>query len=599
MSHFMCIFVTNFNINYMGNLNKIEYNGKEFVPSKYQQEIFDNILHGTSNMVINAVAGSGKSTTIVNALKLIPDSMNVLFIAFNKDIVETLKEKVGEQPNVHIATYHSLGYSICLEKLRNKPELDEYKYQTYIRLNYADLTENSENLDTFSRKLLFTKNVEKLVDYSRYNLCQSEKEIEKIAEKYNITLISNECEVTAKVLEWGKNKLDVIDYTDMVWLPYELDFKTNKHKYNWIFVDEAQDSSPIQQELFKKCFKRGARFCAVGDSSQCINAWAGADIEAFNKFLKMPNTKKYDLPISYRCPVNVINAAKHFVPEIQARENAPMGEIKMDVDPYAPKSGDMVLCRNTFPLIKLYTEYLRINKKAFIRGKDIGNTFIETINTYGGLPHCHLNKSLLSDGLFRTLYKELFKRVELMVEKTNMTEEEAYFSAPVSEFYDMITSLEILSENLTTNEELINKVKAIFNDNGEGVCLSTVHKSKGLEANNVFILAKSLMPSVFAHQEWEILSEENLQYVAITRAKQTLQYIDEDKFKIERSQQYEKKIIEKFNAIKNLLNTKPIQRKANVTITYKNQPVKEKETKLSSNSKKTVGALKFGKFMKK
>ena len=77
------------------------------------------------------------------------------------------------------------------------------------------------------------------------------------------------------------------------------------------------------------------------------------------------------------------------------------------------------------------------------------------------------------------------------------------------------------------------------------------------------------------------------------------QYIDEDKFKIERSQQYEKKIIEKFNAIKNLLNTKPIQRKANVTITYKNQPIKEKETKLSSNSKKTVGALKFGKFMKK
>ena len=255
----------------------------------------------------------------------------------------------------------------------------------------------------------------------------------------------------------------------------------------------------------------------------------------------------------------------------------------------------MVLCRNTFPLIKLYTEYLRINKKAFIRG----NTFIETINTYGGLPHCHLNKSLLSDGLFRTLYKELFKRVELMVEKTNMTEEEAYFSAPVSEFYDMITSLEILSENLTTNEELINKIKAIFNDKGEGICLSTVHKSKGLEADNVFILAKSLMPSVFAHQEWEILSEENLQYVAITRAKQTLQYIDEDKFKIERSQQYEKKIIEKFNTIKNLLNTKPIQRKANVTITYKNQPIKEKETKLSSNSKKTVGALKFGKFMKK
>ena len=99
--------------------------------------------------------------------------------------------------------------------------------------------------------------------------------------------------MTAKVLEWGKNKLDVIDYTDMVWLPYELDFKTNKHKYNWIFVDEAQDSSPIQQELFKKCFKRGARFCAVGDSSQCINAWAGADIEAFNQKMQAAFPDKY------------------------------------------------------------------------------------------------------------------------------------------------------------------------------------------------------------------------------------------------------------------------------------------------------------------
>ena len=106
--------------------------------------------------------------------------------------------------------------------------------------------------------------------------------------------------------------------------------------------------------------------------------------------------------------------------------------------------------------------------------------------------------------------------------------------------------METLSDNLKTVNELIDKIKIIFNDVGEGVCLSTIHKAKGLEADNVFILAKSLMPSIYARQEWEVISEENLEYVAITRAKKTLQYIDEEKFKIERSQQYEKKLIEKF-----------------------------------------------------
>ena len=583
-------------------LSKIEYNGLEFKPSPYQEKIFENIVHGTSNMVINAVAGSGKSTTIVNALKLIPEDMRVLFIAFNKDIVESLKQKVGEQDNVHITTYHSLGYSILLEKLKNKPELDEYKYRTYIRSVTDSFLVNEPNFMAYSERVAYNRNVEKLVDYGRFNLCQNVKEMEKIAEKYNIDILRNECEFAVEVLKWGQEHLDTIDYTDMVWLPYELDMKTLKHKYNWIFVDEAQDSSPVQQELFKKCFKRGARFCAVGDSSQCINAWAGADVEAFNKFLKMPNTKQYELPISYRCPVSIINEAKKFVPNIQAKDGAVVGEIKYDVDPYSPKTGDMVLCRNTYPLVKLYMDFLRINKKSYIRGKDIGDSLIETINLYKGVD-LMLNKSLMNNGLFRNLYEELFKRVDRLVEITNMDVEEAYLSAPIMDFYDTIVSLETLSDNLVYTDDLISKIKSIFNDGGEGVCLSTIHKAKGLEADNVYILAKSLMPSIYAHQEWERISEDNLEYVAITRAKKTLQYIDEEKFRIERNQKYLKSVLEKLEIIKNLLGTKPSKRKINVTMFSK--PTLSGGSKNYTNNnannkgKNAVGALKFGKFLKK
>lgn len=576
-------------------MQKVKYEGQEFNPSPYQIKIFENIEHGTSNMVINAVAGSGKSTTIVNALSLIPKNKKILFIAFNKDIVEALKKKVGEMSNVDIMTYHSLGYSFIRENLKEDIEVDEYKYLTHVHGN----VHRKENMN-YTKFMSYQKNILKLIDYARFNLAQSEREIEQVAKKYNVNIVDDECSVVVEILKWGKTVTNWIDYTDMIWLPYELDIKTRKHKYDWIFVDEAQDSSLVQQELFKKCFKRGARFCAVGDSSQCINAWAGADENAFGKFLKMPNTKEFSLPISYRCPVSVINLAKKYVPQIEAKENAVFGEVKYDVNPYNPKPGDMVLCRNTFPLVKLYTEYLRINKKSFIRGKDIGDDFIDLIDKHTPLNNDMLNKSLIDDGLFRSLYEHLFKVADLMMENNGMTEEEAYLSEPVMSVYDSIMSLETLSEGLTTVDELKNKIKTIFAEGGnEAVCLSTIHKAKGLEADNVYILAKSLLPSQFAKQEWELKSEENLIYVAITRAKQSLQYISEEDFRLDRGRVLEVRVKNKLKNIRQILGTKPSNiRKTNITVTWKTSIDTNNDT-ASNTNRKTIGAMKFNKFLKK
>ena len=62
------------------------------------------------------------------------------------------------------------------------------------------------------------------------------------------------------------------------------------------------------------------------------------------------------------------------------------------------------------------------------------------------------------------------------------------------------------------------------------IYLSTVHRAKGLECNNVFILCPSLMPSKLARAEWEIESEKNIVYVAWSRAKNTLNFISEQEF---------------------------------------------------------------------
>lgn len=83
-----------------------------FKPSKYQRAVYTFITKCNGNAVIDAVAGSGKSTTIVNALKIIPQNKRVLFLAFNKSIVEELKIKIGNLPNVDIKT-HSFFRLFC------------------------------------------------------------------------------------------------------------------------------------------------------------------------------------------------------------------------------------------------------------------------------------------------------------------------------------------------------------------------------------------------------------------------------------------------------------------------------------------------------
>ena len=99
--------------NVMANLKKIDY-------SDYQLDIFDAIENGDENIAINAVAGSGKTTTIVAACKrLNANERDVIFLAFNKLIVEELKSKLKDY--AYVSTLHAFGFSI-LKRIYNHPE---------------------------------------------------------------------------------------------------------------------------------------------------------------------------------------------------------------------------------------------------------------------------------------------------------------------------------------------------------------------------------------------------------------------------------------------------------------------------------------------
>ena len=112
--------------------------------------------------------------------------------------------------------------------------------------------------------------------------------------------------------------------------------------------------------------------------------------------------------------------------------------------------------------------------------------------------------------------------------KLNIDEDEAFSHPKSVEMLDKIQALKALSAGLDTTDELIAKINMIFTGEKENaIQMSTIHKAKGLEAENVYILALLFNPQ-FAKTKWEIESEKNLAYVAITRASYSLNFIKEE-----------------------------------------------------------------------
>jgi len=503
---------------------------KEYNWSEYQKKIFSFIEHEQGHLVVEACAGSGKSTTLIKCLDFIPSNDKILLTAFNTDIVNELKKKTNGKDNIDIKTLHGLGLQFIKRNLPQVSTIPEpFKYDSYIKNNLAELS----SLNTYTLRggkyFRYIENIKKYVDFGRLYLCQTVKDLDFIEDRYNIDTIADEKEIAINVMEWGKNALETIDYTDMVWLPNALFLKPLGLLYDFIMIDEVQDMNKAERELVLKCFKMGTRMMSVGDKNQMLYQFSGADQDSFNILKSMPNTTCLPLSISYRCGKKIVDFAHKIVKNIEAADGAIDGQILQNVSLEDVQDGDMILCRNNAPLVQIYNEFLKLGKKCFIRGKEIGSNLKLLVKS---TKQDELNADCQKDGVFVRLYDDLFTSRNKLMEKFGIDAETAINSPQIQNKLDMINALEILSEGINTSEEIIAKIDEIFpkRDKKSGISLSTIHKAKGLEAENVYIACESLMPSKSAKKDWEIKQEYNLMYVAYTRAKKTLGFIDEKDF---------------------------------------------------------------------
>lgn len=297
-----------------------------------------------------------------------------------------------------------------------------------------------------------------------------------------------------------------------------------------------------------------------------------------------PKTTQFDLPICYRCPKTVVELAKTLVPDIKCREDAPKGDIIEKCWTSSLQSGDMVLCRSKAPLLKVYTKLLRKGIQCYIKGQDIGTNLKKLIEE---VDIEELNTNLKSDGVFVRLYDNLFEIRNKLMESKGLDYQDATLTNYITNKYDMIKALTVLAENYTTKTELLSHIDEIFDETREGVILSTIHKAKGLEADNVYILCNSSMPSSLAKKEWEKNAEQNLIYVAYTRAKKKLGFISEEEIKPFGISQGEDKILNELSLIENLvcrvLGKTPVEQKECIEIARFN--LNNGFTKIENNHK--------------
>lgn len=517
---------------------------KVFQPSVYQEKVFEFVKNGAGNAVVSAVAGSGKTTTILKALDLIPKTLDVLYLAFNKDIVASIKKKYSSIENVVFSTVHGYGISI-LRELNPNIVIDNYKYINLLRNIYHYLDNGNESvLDPYNfnekqikilkkfklKKSLpegddiysFQKRVAELCNYSRIMLIDDEKKLKQIAADYDIEYRNREVEIALDLVELGKHLAEVVDYTDMLYFPIIFDMPCKK--YDWVFIDECQDLNTAQRTLMLRAVKENTgRWVGVGDPKQAIYGFNGADFESFKNLTKLENTIELPLSVCYRCDRNIINLAKGIVQNIEFFEKNGEGVVNEEAKVDEIKDGDMVLCRNTYPLVKLCFDYLKKGVKAIIKGRDIGNALIGIIQK---------SKTEDVNQLFAFLYDDLEKTKKKIIKNHNLIEEEAEEHELYIKQKEKIEIIELLGNQAENCSEIISKLKSIFSDSeSDGIQLSTIHKSKGLESDRVFIIHRDLIPSKFAQTQWQIDQEYNLLYVAYTRAKKYLGFvIDFDAF---------------------------------------------------------------------
>lgn len=481
----------------------------KLTPTPQQAAIISAILAG-ENVMVRALAGCAKTSTIVMAANAIAPSKPAIALAFNKKIADDLKTRLP--PNVEAVTMNGLGHRAWGKNLGKKILLEQNKQYKLLDKVLTDL------------KLTLTYKEKPII----VSLCNALRNIGAIPPGFptGTPLIpwaealesswdfieepehrneDNNRIVTALLLaSIHQGFAGTIDFPDQLYLPVV--FGAPWPNPEILFVDEAQDLSPINHIMVKNC--RAKQLIVVGDPNQAIYAFRGALSDSMDRFSTMRDFTNLELTVTFRCGKEIVKRAQSLVPDFTAAPNNSFGEVinldRWDFNTVIDRSiPTAILCRNNAPLIRMALRLLRARIPATILGKDIAKGLVKDIQkaspTNTPLPACLAAVKSYYDN-----------RVELKPTLANI-------------LADRFAAIRAAGEGATDRDSLCGLIDSLFSEDPSAiVTLATGHKAKGLEWEKVIHLDSFLIPHKGAKSPEEIQQEYNLRYVIETRAKNTL-----------------------------------------------------------------------------
>jgi superfamily I DNA/RNA helicase len=492
-------------------------------PSDQQLRIYDFVLNGKGNLIVPARAGSGKTTTAITAVQFMVGK--VLTMAFNKKAAMQLQEKLSSMgcPHATAGTVHSIGFKL-LYKIGKKFNVNSSKV-FFITEKYCQKEELTKARNFIAKLVGFAK--QNAFGVKGQTPIDDTQAWMDIIAHHDISLDSDVdygtlIEIAKLVLADSNADTRTIDFDDMIYLPLYYDL-CNK-QYDWVIMDEAQDTNICRKLLIPRLLKDGGRVIIIGDEGQAIYGFTGAENDSMGLLKEMFNASSLPLSTCYRCGKNIIAEAKKFFPDIEAYEGNGEGyvgsitydQFVKDIPLHTFGKNDGIICRNNAPNVALAFALIRQGVGCRIEGREIGNDLKKLVRKWKTVTNLEEFTEKLVEFFGKEFEKAKFAKLQMLEDKLDT-------------MIILIERCQSLGQNdLGSLEKLITDM---FSDSTDAnlpdiVTLSSIHKAKGLEWNRVFWLGDSqFSPSKYATQDWMQVQEENLRYVACTRAMNELIHI--------------------------------------------------------------------------
>lgn len=485
-------------------------NSSVFEPSRYQKDIVNWVNEGEGNAFVEAVAGSGKTTT----LRLIAERCGGvgIFVCFAKAIAEDLSKKLPE--GWKSSTLDSIAYRLGAASI-GRMQVESGKY--YPIASKAIDRYGLDEVPDISKTLM------QMIDFQRAtrtpfkqaamtDLCEKMGFI--VPDELRIKFFQAVRWCLGQGLDLDRIKKDgLVDFNDLRTLVAEAHLPV-RQKHHWVLVDEAQDLNRVQMEMIKHLLVPGGRIIFVGDRHQAIFGFNGSDSEAVDHIIESFDAKLFPLPVSYRCSLAVVSEAQAIVPHIVAREGAEEGMVEKasyDEMMEAVSPGDFIIARTGMPLlhaaIALSHKGMPVDLKKFDREV---HGWLDAYEKDGG-------QLLPRFAIERARSALIGRHREAGAEYLIPGEEER--------------AIALLSLAVASGAKSFGGLHAAIKKMSQpgGVTLLTAHGSKGLETSRVWLLGPEDFPYEKATKAWEIEQEFNLKYVAMTRAKSDLFFVKKQK----------------------------------------------------------------------